>query len=237
MQTAAHTQTPARAQAGGSLPSSAPAPQRRRRKRSLSRQILCPRDPEVLRWLAEQYAGRIDHIAALLGCSYQQAQRVAGRLVAYKLARYQRIMVGEPTWVIPTTLGLRFVQTSFKRWSPKLALLQHYVAINDVRLYIEHRAPEALWTSERQLAHEQGIRGHLPDGMVIQDGQRIAIEVELTVKPEARLRRNIELLVHDYYVTLYYAAPAPHKRLSALLEGGGYPSVGLRELPGNGVKR
>lgn len=217
---------PALARSTSSIP-----PARRRRSRPASKRALAPRDPEVLRWLAEQYAGRIDHIAALLGSSYQQGQRVAGRLRAHKLIRYEQIVIREPTWVIPTTLGLRFVGTSFKRWSPRLALLGHYVAVNDVRLHIERHSPGSVWTSERELAHEQGIRGHLPDGMVTLNGKRIAIEVELTVKPQARLCRNLELLMRGYDGAVYYAAPGPHRRLTALLEGGRYPNLGVRELP------
>ncbi|HEY7932431.1 MAG TPA: hypothetical protein VID48_01285 [Solirubrobacteraceae bacterium] len=221
-----------------SRPDVSAPPARRRRSTAASKQILGARDPEVLRWLVQQYGGRLDHIAALLGSSYQQARRVAGRLHAHKLVRYEQIVVGEPTWVIPTAAGLRFVAANFRLWTPRLALLGHYVATNDVRIHLQRGATDAVWTSERELFQELGIRGHLPDGLLTINGKRIAIEVELTLKTPARLRRNIELLMRGFDGAVYYAAPAPHKRLTEIVDSGRYPNLRVRELPStNGVQR
>lgn len=55
------------------------------RRRRPAEQLLTVRDVEVLRGLAEQYAGRIDHVQALLGCGERQCQRVLARLRAHDL--------------------------------------------------------------------------------------------------------------------------------------------------------
>lgn len=123
---------------------------------------------------------------------------------------------------------MRLSATGFRTWSPNVTLLSHCAAVNDVRLHIEGRSPECVWTSERELAREYGTKGHVPDGVVLLDGQSIAIEVKLTIKPEKRLRGILKNLASDYDAVLYYTAAGPHKRLA---ETGRWPRLGIRDLP------
>ena len=202
-----------------------------RRRRGPSEQILGPRDIETLRWLAEQYAGRIDHLQRLLGCGERQAQRVIARLRAHDLVRYELLAAGEPRWVIPAPAGLRLSLTGFRPWRPNLMLLAHCAAVNDVRLHIEERSPDAVWTSERQLARKQGTKGHLPDGVVLLEGKQVAIEVELTPKSKTRTTAIIIQLCSTYDTVLYFAAPDAHDNLTELAATGKWPTFGVRELP------
>jgi hypothetical protein len=185
----------------------------------------------VLCWLAEQYAARIDQLQVLLGCQERQAQRVVARLRAHDLVRSERLTGHEPPWVTPTALGLCLTNTGFRLWVPSLTLLAHTAAVNDVRLHIESRSPSSVWTSERQLAREQGTRGHLSDAVVLTDGQRVAIEVELTPKSKRRTIAIINALCASYDTVLYFVSPQVRTNLTKLATDGRWPNLGIRELP------
>jgi hypothetical protein len=203
-----------------------------RHRRGPSEQILGPRDVEVLRWLAEQYAARVDHLQGILGCGERQTQRVIARLRARDLVHCERLSTHEPRWLLPTTFGLRLSLTGFRPWHPHLALLAHCGAVNDVRLHIERRSPEAVWTSERQLGRKYGLKGHLPDGVVLLEGKTVAIEVELTPKAKPRTARIIDGLCAGHDSVLYFASPEARESLLKLAANNRWPSLGIRALPG-----
>jgi hypothetical protein len=194
-------------------------------------ELLRRRDLDVLTWIAEQYAARADQLEALIGCGPRTVQRTLARIRAAGLISTRRMLVGEPVWVIPLAAGLRACGSPFSPWQPRLGLLSHVAAVNDVRLHVEHRSPEAEWTCERVLARERGSGEHLPDGLVLLDGQRVAIEVELTVKSRPRTTAILDELARRFDAVLYYCAPAPQRQLSKLAAGGRWPNLGVRELP------
>jgi hypothetical protein len=194
-------------------------------------QLLTSRDIETLRWLAEQYAARTDHIQTLLGCGGRQSQRVLARLRAHDLVTSRRLLANEVPWVTPTPKGMRLSATHFRVWPPNITLLKHLASVNDVRLHIEARSPAADWTSERVLARENDSRSHLPDAVVLLDGQSIAIEVELSLKSERRLKAILNNLSSEHDAILYFTSPAPRKRLIELAASGKWPKLGVREIP------
>lgn len=202
-----------------------------RRRRAPADQLLTSRDIEVMRWLAEQYAARIDHVQALLGCGERQCQRILARQRAHGLVTWRRVLADEVAWVTPTSLGMRLSDTGFRVWPPSVALLRHVAAVNDVRLHVERHAPEGVWTSERLLAQEMGTQGHLPDAVFQLDGKSIAIEVELSRKSERRLKGILSRLSSEYDAILYYTSTGTRKQLSELAESGRWQKLGVRDLP------
>jgi len=68
---------------------------------------LCARDLMLLRWLSEQYGARTDQLEVLLGCGPRTVQRSLARLRGAGLLTTRRLLVGEPSWAIPTSRGLR----------------------------------------------------------------------------------------------------------------------------------
>jgi DNA-binding MarR family transcriptional regulator len=197
--------------------------------------LLYPQDLVLLAWLAEQYGARTDQVERLLGCSRRAAQRTVARLRRAGLLSSYRLLVGEPEWVTPTRAGLRACGCTLKVWQPKLGQLLHAAAVNDVRLHIAERAREAQWICERTLVRERERGEHLPDAVVVLDEQRIALEVELTVKSPRRVRAIMAELVGRYDLVLYFCAAATHRQLSALARSGAWPTLGVRELPGGGA--
>lgn len=192
--------------------------------------LLHPRDLVLLGWLAEQYAATTDQMGVLLGCGPRSVQRVLARLRDAGLVSTQRVLVGQPAWVMPTRAGLRACGSQYKVWQPKLGVLLHTAAVNDVRLHIQARSP-AEWVSERALARDRREGEHLPDAVVITEGQRVAVEVELTVKSERRVRAILGELTGRFDMVLYYCAPATYRQLCALKESGRWPTLGVREMP------
>ena len=189
------------------------------------------RDLEVLAWVGEQYGARVDQLEVLMGCGPRTVQRTVARLRAAGLVRTERMLVGERAWVTPTGTGLAACGAGFGIWRPRIGLLAHVSAVNYVRLHIQGRAPGTEWVPERVLAKERRAAEHLPDGVAITEGRRVAIEVELTVKSRARVTAILDELSGRFDAVLYFCAAGPHRQVTELAESGRWPALGVRELP------
>jgi hypothetical protein len=200
-------------------------------ERRSGHETLRRRDLDVLCWLGEQYGARVDQLETLLDCGPRTVQRVTGRLRAAGLVTTRRLLVGDPAWVIPTSAGLRAAGQHFGAWQPRIGLLAHVAAVNDVRLHVQARSPESEWIAERLLARERRPGEHLPDGVVITAGRRVAIEVELTVKSQRRVTAILDELTRRFDAVLYFCAPGTHRQLTQLAETARWPTLGVRELP------
>jgi hypothetical protein len=184
------------------------------------------RDLAVVRWIGEQYAVRQDQLAiklARLSSVPTQAPGVLREDTVYKLVtRWKQAGVVEmtallrqqPSWVWLTHEGLEQMDLPYRFWKPKVQGLAHLYAVNQARLWIEQRAPTAIWRSERQLAHERGFMRkqahgpHRPDAEVESDGQRMAVEVELSEKVSGRLAAILYELARTYMGIWYFCSPA-----------------------------
>jgi len=202
-----------------------------RTARRAAQEPLRARDLVLLRWLAEQYGARTDQLEVLLDCGPRTVQRVLERLRTAGFITTRRLLVGEPAWAIPTSRGLRACGQGFGLWHPRIGLLAHVAAVNDVRLHIRVRSPESEWVCERVLARERERAEHLPDAVVVTDDRRVAIEVELTVKSGRRVRLILDELTERFDTALYFCAPGPFRQLSELAESGRWPALGVRKLP------
>jgi hypothetical protein len=190
------------------------------------------RDLDALCWIGEQYAVRTDQLARCLDCNPRTVQRLLARLRDQHLVDVRRLLVGEPAWAIPTVKGLRAAGLPFGLWRPRLGGLAHVAAVTGVRLHVQARSPGSEWVCERTLAREKRTpEEHLADGVVLLDGKRIAIEVELTVKSKRRVIAIVQELLGRYDAVLYYCAPGPHRLLGELAEEEHWPSLGIRALP------
>jgi hypothetical protein len=188
-------------------------------------------DLDLIRWVAEQYAARADHLEMLMGRGPRTVQRPLARLHEAHLLSTRRVLVGEPGWVIPTAAGLRACGSPFGTWQPRIGLLAHVAAVNSVRLHVEARSPGCEWICERELARERSPKDHLPDGVVLLDGRSVAIEVELTVKSARRFEEIVGELCARHDAIVYFCAPAAYRRLSDLAASGRWPKLEVRRLP------
>lgn len=130
-----------------------------------------------------------------------------------------------------TRRGQSLAGIDYAVWRPNAGMLAHIAAVTDVRLHVRDRHPGAEWVCERELyrelAGEPGGRRHRPDGIVVLDGQEVAVEVELVLKRRARMEAIMRELVARYRSVSYFAAPAPRRTLERLAEqiGGGRVQV------------
>lgn len=186
----------------------------------------------ILRLLAEQSAVPFDQLARFLECDPERAARVARHLTRAGYADYGRFLFGEPHWLWLTTRGARLSGTEFFEIRPKVGAMARVRAVNEVRLHIARRAPEARWISGRSVAREQGKRGHRPNAVVEIGRERHAILVRHgTCQAEARERAILESLMRGYDAAITFCAPAPkalHERLAAEHH---WPKLVIRSIP------
>lgn len=194
-------------------------------------------DVRLLGWLAEQYGAPATQLEPLLDRGERTVQRTVARLRGAGLVQVVRILVGEGAWVIPTTAGIRAAGYGFPGWRPTVGLLAHVAAVNEVRLHIQSTSPDTEWVSERLLLGERTGGEHLPDGLAIADAQRIAIEVELTLKSRRRTEAILDELSARFDAVVYFSAPGPHRLLSELEASGRWPRLSVRHAPAASAPR
>lgn len=186
------------------------------------------RDLTVVCWIGEQYAARLDQLAVKLARLTSVPTQTPGTLgedTVYRLVqRWKQAGVADtlvllrqqPGWVWLTREGLEQMELPYRFWRPKVQGLAHLYAVNQARLWIEKRYPTAIWRSERQLNSERGFsrkqaRGpHRPDAEVEVDGQRIAVEVELSDKVSERLAAILYELARTYAGIWYFCPQATY---------------------------
>jgi hypothetical protein len=103
-----------------------------------------------------------------------------------------------------------------------------------VRLWVERRRPNSIWTSERYLPREPGAglaAGHRPDALVTDEDQTVAVEVELTLKPPKRLEAIVASTLGQYPAVWYFAAPGPARALERIAEQVGRDRLQVLPLP------
>ena len=100
------------------------------------------RDLRALRWVGEQYAIRLDQLAALLARWQSGPTQTPGRLASEtvrklvqrwkKAGLVERALLarGEPGWVWLTHEGLEQMELDYRLWEPKAQSLPHLYAIN-----------------------------------------------------------------------------------------------------------
>src|SRR4029077_16404495 len=112
---------------------------------------LSTRDLRLLSWMGEQYAARVDHLQALMGTGRNAVWQIERKLRHAGLVRKERIIATEPAWVIPMDEGLAAWGLPYVEWDARRGRLQHVGAMNDARIHVQTRTPDAHWMSERQL--------------------------------------------------------------------------------------
>jgi hypothetical protein len=193
------------------------------------------RDLRILRWAGEQYAARLDHVRVLMGVTTMPSiYNMMKRLRKAGLAQTQRVLEGQPLWVVPTKLGLEVCELPYRAWSLRLGSVMHVGAICDVRVHIEERSPGMEWVSERRLMLQMRAKGRaVPDGVAIVAGRRAAIEVELSHRTDGSLRRVLDERSRCYDGVVYYCAPETYRQLTRVRESepARWPTLAIRELP------
>ena len=199
---------------------------RRRRRSDAGVARIQARDVELLTYIGEQYAISARQLGELLGqVGERRVNQVRQRWRRAGWVETRPLLADHPPIIWLTKEGLRITELAergYRTWSPTPGRLAHYLAVVDLRLYLEHRHPEREWISERAIARGQAEddpdfpKGHRPDAVVRVDDRQVAIEVELTSKDKARSERIMRAGCEQYDAVWYFAAPAPARLLAQL---------------------
>lgn len=174
--------------------------------------LLTPRDVSAMRWVAEQFAVRVDQLPKVLAegeaeVSRRTSRGVLERWTSADFVTRQKVFAGEPAWVWLTRHGSNACGGCFKLWAPKFGNLSHIYWVNEIRLRTAIKHPDVVWVCERSIRKEQARGLHVPDAeLVPADGRRVAVEVELTQKSAVRATAIARELASRYATVWFFAA-------------------------------
>ncbi len=208
----------------------------RQRRSDAGQVRLTGRDLAVFQWLTDMKAVYEDDIPALIGRMPPVSGAVAGQrpgpracralILRWKRAGFaeaRKLIADRPRIVRLNRTGAALVGVDTFRETSEVTAY-HQCEVSRVRLYLESRRSPSLgalvhWESERAFRSDLDALGlarrgqlasdqvHVPDGVATyENGQRVAIEVERSVKAPVRLARIVERLLTEYPVTLYAVA-------------------------------
>lgn len=198
------------------------------------------RDLEALRIISTAVAVPTDLLARFLNSRRTEATKLVRRLEQAECLVSREFLPGDAPWVWLTGKGARLSGTGIRERSrpPALASLAHRRAIQQVRLDLETQDPSGSWIPEAQFYAEQRGSGlQIPDGVFEAQGKRLAVEVELSRKSFADLRRVLTEHCARYDGVHYYCGPRTRKQLSSLKRLEGWPKLLVRDLPQRAVAR
>ena len=152
------------------------------------------RDRVLLEWINRFGYVQVSQIGARWGVSKVTAYGRAKKLIQEGLLEHRRFWYQAPGLYSVSRAGCELAESklpSIKNISA--ATIRHQLAVVDLFLQLS-KDRSVHFITERELRQEsvqQGIgsNGHIPDGVLLQDGQKIALEVELTAKSKKRLTR------------------------------------------------
>jgi hypothetical protein len=191
--------------------------------------------PEVdaLTAVAEHAALPIDLLARFLHRPLHPTQGLAAALVLKRCLRHHQFLRDDYPWVWLTARGtaLACPQRGRTPYPPALASLAHRRAIAEVRLHLRERAPEGRWVCERELRSRREPADRIPDAVFEIDGERHAIEVELSPKDRPSLRSALAENSERYDAVVYFCSPRTLGPLRRLKEAEEWPKLIVRSLP------
>lgn len=175
------------------------------------------RDLACILWIAEQYAARGDQIQRLLSrypdpqhpfqdgyASESTTREQINRWVRAGWIVYKRVLAVGPGWAYVTRAGLQLVDLDeiflAKRPSPKR--LNHIYAVNQVRSWMDEEQ-DYHWKSERRIRADLNLKrgessGPIVDGLIWRNGERIAVEVQISKLAPAEWLKKLRELVRAY---------------------------------------
>ena len=207
------------------------APERRRR-RDAGLVKATGRDLELLRFAGEQYALTLPQLARLMGRSEHAARWLRDRWERAGWGRGGALVVGRPVLVWPTRAGMRLAGLEFRAWRPNPGAVAHIVAVNDVRMHIAGRRPEASWVCERELLRDRpSAQAHVPDALVVVGEREAAVEVELTQKSRRRAEAIMRELTSRHDSVWYFTTATTRRTIERAAEAIDASGVQILSLP------
>jgi len=189
------------------------------------------REAGALRVLSEQVAIPLDQLTRFLDLDLEQGVALAQRLDDQGLVQTRRFLVGDFPWLWLSRCGAGRAGTGFPYREPDVASLAHRRALNEIRLHLRDRAPEGRWVCERVVYRRRDPEDHLPDAVFEIDGERHAVEAELSTKTNREIRLIVAEHSNRYDAVLYFCGPHPYNLLKRVQAEGRWPKLVVRRLP------
>lgn len=193
------------------------------------------RDSELLYLIGEQYALTLPQLARLTGRRLHTARALRDRWKRAGWINSHPLAVDAPSFVWLTGRGRTISQSPYRTWDANPGLALHIEAVTNVRLLLEHDLRLGEWECERsiaqRLAQEHGQRSHLPDSILTSNTNKVAIEVELTLKSRARLQAIIDELSLAYDHVWYFAPGRLLPTLTELASAAPFGNISVHRYP------
>jgi hypothetical protein len=195
---------------------------------------LTDRDIAILKFVNDFGYCEMPHIEKRFEVRGGRSYQLTKKLKCMGLLIHQYLLPGHGFFRL-TKNGAR--HTSLPRLNAiQLDAYAHHVTLINLYFHAKKYYPNARWISERQLIHSKnkdgvGKTGHLPDAVLeFSHGNKIAIEVELTLKGKDRLNDILKsyLTDTDFKEVWYYASSRVRPSLLTLAED--YPFVKIHDV-------
>ncbi|MEW6727710.1 MAG: replication-relaxation family protein [Bacillota bacterium] len=176
--------------------------------------MLTERDAAILRFINRFGYLAARHVTAAFGMHHKATYRRLGRMVKEGYLRHIRPLKDEPGVYLLTERGIDACESERARARLRLHTFRHDLLVADVAIVLA-RATGGEWITERDLRADAGgigrpgPRAYVPDGALVRPGgARIAVEVEITSKPRARLEKILRGYVRrpEFAEVWYYTA-------------------------------
>jgi hypothetical protein len=188
----------------------------------------------ALRLTAEQATLPLDQLARLLDCAQANADILVTELEQLGCLQSRQFLEHEERWVWATRRGARV--SGYRRgnrpYPPSLRSLNHHRAVAEVRIHLRQQAPRGRWIPEGEIRSRCEPNTPIPDAIFEIDGERHAIEVEITGKTKARTRLVIAHHSAKYDAVIYWSGPNTYHVLNRLKREDDWPKLIIRRLPG-----
>jgi hypothetical protein len=181
--------------------------------------------------LAEQGTIPLDQLARFCERSLEATVRALAKLEEAGQVEHRRFLVRDFPWFWPSRAGMKRSGTGFAYHRPDVAALAHRRAVNEVRLHLAAKAPRGRWVCERSVWRQRDPSDHLPDAVFEIDGERHAIEAELSTKRNSEIRSIVAQHSNRYDAVLYFCGPYPYSLLKRVQAEGRWPKLVVRRVP------
>lgn len=172
--------------------------------------VITKRDQGLLKWINRFGYVSIREIAGYWGVSEVTAYGRMKQLVREEYLVHRRYLYQYPGLYQVTKKGVALADSELPPVRQiSVATIRHQLAV--VNLYLQLSKKEAAhFMTERELRQAGGQLGfgrktHMPDGLLIKGNERIALEVELTVKSKKRISKILNHYRKDFsYQSVWY---------------------------------
>lgn len=163
------------------------------------------KDLEMMRWINARGSANASQISQAFNGHLKVIYRRLRFLTQEGFLKYYALFRDLPgAWAL-TEQGVDLCDSELPPAAISFGRLRHDKFLVDLEIDLFAQFDVIEWKTERVLrknAGHQGVgqRGHIPDGvMILDDGRRIAVELELSTKGEERLRKIMQQYEADSF--------------------------------------